>query len=303
MNNSYVNRIKNISFSRILGNFKAPIPTDEIKDTLISLGIKEGDRLFVHSSFGKFYHGGDTSLLDYFYRLSAQGHEDYAKKIIQIFFDIIGVSGVLMFPGDFLGDELYSTGIKKVWDLSKERTRSRGFLPEIFRNWPGTVRSTHPVYPVTVNGGGFEKEVNNHWDLPYTMDVGSPWYKLMQVGGKIILFGVGYQVNSALRLSEHVLKNDYPHPMFFNRPFSYTVKNYEGRQKEVHAYLLAVRAYRLKVSTNIKFCEYLNDKYGIYKSNKVRGVNIITVKLKDQFDAIMAELENGVTWYDAMHWD
>jgi aminoglycoside N3'-acetyltransferase len=287
------------SILRLSSALEMPIPIDQIQGALQSAGIRRGDSLFVHSSLTRFYHGGGNSLRGYLSRLSPQNSGDYAIRLIQLFLDFTGSTAVLMFPSDFMGDYERAAASKQVWSLKDARTKHRGYLSEVFRTWTGTIRSTHPIYNVTAQGKDVQKELRSHWDLLYSMDIGSPWHKFMQIGGKAVFFGVDFEVNSFIHLPEYIIKNDYPKPIFFNRPHSFIVENPDGCQKEVLGYLHAIKWPHGTVS---KFCQYLNNKYGIYKTVYVRNTPITVFRVKDQYDALMLELEQGVSWYDAIYW-
>jgi len=290
-------------YRRLVDNWKKPIPIKEIADVLSSLGIKRGDDLLVHSAFSKFYHGGDISLSRYYYRLTPEAHLNYAQEIIRMFLDFAGDTGTLLFPGDFIRGH-YFVSSRKLWSLKDAPTAGRGILTETFRRWPGVMRSTHPIYNILAYGPGIEEEIANHWDLLYTQDVGSPWYNFKERGGKVVFFGADYSANSSIHMPEYVLKQDYPRPVFFNKPHKFLVENMEGVQKKVSAYVMNIQSSQ-HAEASFKHAKYLNAKYGgIYQTMKVRDIPIIVFRLKDQFDAQMQELQEGHSWYDAfLHWD
>jgi aminoglycoside N3'-acetyltransferase len=154
---------------------------------------------------------------------------------------------------------------------------------------------------VAVEGSALDAECEAHWDHRYVMDVGTPWHRFMELGGKIVFFGADIASNSMIHVPEYVLQNEYPRPVYFSRPHVFRVqKDASQPARDVEGF---VHAIRWGQDTVKKFCDYLNGKYGIYQHVKVYDTEIIVVKAKDQYDALMRELDAGRSWYDAIYWE
>ena len=70
-------------------------------------------------------------------------------------------------------------------------TRGMGKIAELFRSYPGTVRSDHPQVSFTANGKQSAEITKNHPLTPqFGMD--SPLGALYRLNAKILLLGVGY---------------------------------------------------------------------------------------------------------------
>lgn len=86
-------------------------------------------------------------------------------------------------------------------------TRGVGVVPELFRTWPGAVRSSHPAFSFAARGPNADHLVADH---ALTEDWGdrSPLGKLYELDGHVLLLGVDHWNNTSLHLAE--FRADYP---------------------------------------------------------------------------------------------
>lgn len=269
-----------------------PAPIETIRDALASLGIARNDSILLHSTLTRFLRATDEPNT-----LPREGRA-YGDMLLDLFLEFSGERGALLLPTEFVGDYQMASFRRECFDLSSAPS-NRGFLTELFRARPGVVRSTNPIYNVAIKGPGYHESAAAHWNLPYSMDAGSPWYQFMESGGFIVFFGVSIANNSMIHLPEYVMKGEYPRPVFFQRPHELRVRATDGTVRDVPS---MVHAIRWPEDTVPKFCAYLQRKYGIYRHAEVFGVPITVCRARDQYDALMRELQAGVSWYDAMTW-
>lgn len=82
-----------------------------------------------------------------------------------------------------------------------------GAVAEMFRKWPGTLRSDHSARSVAANGKYAEYLTTGH-DLSNIFGEGSPIGKLYELDGYVLLIGVGYDKNTSLHLAD--VRAEYP---------------------------------------------------------------------------------------------
>ncbi len=82
-----------------------------------------------------------------------------------------------------------------------------GVVPELFRTWPGAVRSGHPAFSLAALGPQAEILTSDH---SLTEDAGdnSPLGKLYEIDGHVLLLGVDHWNNTSLHLAE--FRVNYP---------------------------------------------------------------------------------------------
>ena len=156
---------------------------EQLHDGLVALGVQQGDRLFVHSSFKKL---GDL----------ANG----AATIVASLEQAVGPSGLIMMPSFNLVPKAQRAA---TWNVQTTPS-TVGWLSEYFRLMPGTHRSDHYSHSVAARGWNAAALVAGHrdsegldspWDLePWgkTYGINSPMIRALDLDAKVLLLGVDY---------------------------------------------------------------------------------------------------------------
>jgi aminoglycoside 3-N-acetyltransferase len=177
----------------------------DLVEDLRNLGVREGMVLLVHASLSAigWVAGGEQSLLE---ALS----------------EVVGDSGTLVMPTQSwqLCDPAYlnEAQVPRAWwpqmreslpafDKARTPTRTMGALAELFRTQPGTLRSSHPHRSFAASGPDAGRVVGTH-DLDSPVGERSPLKSMVDLGGWVLLLGVGHKKSTTLHLAEH--RCDYP---------------------------------------------------------------------------------------------
>ncbi|KTB48194.1 Aminoglycoside N3'-acetyltransferase [Dehalogenimonas alkenigignens] len=176
-----------------------PLTVSSLTDDFRRIGVRPGMTLIVHSS------------------LSSMGWVcGNAQSVIMALEAAIGETGTLVMPthtSDNSDPAFWSRPPvpSQWWDIIRAETpafdpeltptRKMGAIPETFRKQPGTVRSNHPQVSFAARGPLAARIVSDH-SLNYALGDASPLGRLYEIGGFILLLGVGYENNTALHLAE-----------------------------------------------------------------------------------------------------
>ena len=115
----------------------------DITDAFKRIGLQKGDSVMVHTSLGKIGYvcGG-------------------AQAVIEALTEVVGEDGTIMMPTQSWKNLDPETGVhwdadEADWDSIRENwpaynktitpTNTMGAVAEMFRSWPGAVRSDHPA--------------------------------------------------------------------------------------------------------------------------------------------------------------
>jgi len=159
-----------------------PITKDRIVADLQTLGLKAGDIVIVHSSLA-----------------SLGSVEGGAQTVIRALLDVLGEAGTLMMP-TFAGPPPFDV---------KNTVSKLGAITETFRTWPGAVRGFHPSHSVSVLGPKAQDLIRDHLASPSACGKNTPFGRLIDLGGKILLLGVDNDRNTTMHTLEEYAQSPY----------------------------------------------------------------------------------------------
>lgn len=145
-----------------------------------------------------------------------------AQAVIEALIEVVGPEGTIMMPTQSWKNLDPETGVhwdaeEAEWDKIRAEwpayhkdltpTNTMGAVAEMFRQWPGSIRSDHPARSVCAWGKHAEYLTREH-TLSNIFGEGSPIAKLYELNAKVLLLGVGYDKNTSLHLAD--VRADYP---------------------------------------------------------------------------------------------
>lgn len=167
---------------------------------LTALGLRPDMSVLVHSS------------------LSALGWvSGGAPAVLQALLDTLALGGTLMMPshsGELSDPALWQhPPVPETWwpvirdslpafDPERTPTRAMGRIPELFRTWPGVLRSRHPHYSFAACGPAAARLIDDH-SLDDGLGEASPLGRLYALDGWVLLLGAGFDSNTSFHLAEY----------------------------------------------------------------------------------------------------
>jgi aminoglycoside 3-N-acetyltransferase len=133
----------------------------------------------------------------------------------------LGHNGTLLMPGlcwEAVGRE------QPVFDVRSTPT-CVGAIPEYFRRMEGTVRSLHPTHSVCGQGPLTAELFSNHSMDTTPCGPNSPFNRLREFGGQVLMLGCGMLRNTSVHAVEEVAGAPY---LFEAEPVEYTLIDHNG---------------------------------------------------------------------------
>jgi aminoglycoside 3-N-acetyltransferase len=166
------------------------VTREDLVSGLQSLGVPPGALLQVHSSLSRlgYVEGG-------------------AETVVDALLEVVGPSGTVMVP-------TFNHGAAEVYDWRTTPSVS-GAVTEALRRRPEARRSIHPTHPYAAIGPLAEALMAGHLEVD-TFDRRSPLGKLADLGGFVLLLGIGMEANTAAHVGEWMANvhcigfNQYP---------------------------------------------------------------------------------------------
>ncbi len=164
-----------------------PVTVTEIVKGLKKLGLATGDRVMVHSALSSFgvVKGG-------------------ANTVIDALLAAVGPTGTVLMPTFGNSDP--------VFDPRKSET-NLGIIAQTFWRRKTAIRSRHPAASVAAIGADAKYFIEDHENAATAHGHGTPYMKLVEKGGKVLLLGVDLDRMTLLHSVETVAKLSYLRPI------------------------------------------------------------------------------------------
>ena len=179
---------------------------EQLKHDLSALGISAGDSVLMHSSYK-----------------SLGGIDGGAAAFFDTFLDLLTPEGNLILPA------LSYASVTRDQPVFDVRTTPSciGYLPEYFRtSVPGVLRSLHPTHSCCAKGKDAAWITADHQKDNTPVGQNSPFYKMQQLNGWILILGSHPDHNTTLHGVEETAEP--PYLLVHDHPIAYTLYDGEG---------------------------------------------------------------------------
>ncbi|GGE47410.1 AAC(3) family N-acetyltransferase [Pullulanibacillus camelliae] len=189
-----------MSEADLIKQMQIPVTKRSLVRDLRQLGLESGMTVIVHSSLKSigWICGGEVA-------------------VVQALLDVLTEKGTLVMPTHSanLSDpkhwenpavpEQWQRTIKEempAYDPKVTPTFFMGRIVEVFRCFPGVIRSDHPTESFAA-WGHRKSEIIAHHSLDFGLGEASPLARLYDLEAKVLLIGVGYENNTSMHLAEY----------------------------------------------------------------------------------------------------
>lgn len=200
------------------------VTSDQIKNDLKTMGIREGDILFIHSSLKSlgFVEGGP-------------------RAVIQGLLDAVGPEGSLILPTYYMpgGSILGTCNLEGYVFDPRVHGTNMGALPEAFLKTENVQRSIHPTHSVSAIGKHAAYLTEAHHLAPSVFGKGSPWQRFHELNGKLLGLGITMGPVTFYHFVEDTMAERFPINVWMEETFHLPCKGWNGED-----YLVPVRPYK-----------------------------------------------------------
>lgn len=191
------------------------VTKEEIVSGLRELGLKDGDGVLVHSSLSSFGYV-----------------EGGADTVIDALLEAVGPNGAVLVP-TLTGRREDGPDNPPIFDVRNSSCWT-GRIPTEFMKRPQARRSLHPTHSVAGIGPLVDTLIEGHEYSLTPCGIKSPYYRLAERGGFILLIGVGQGSNTTIHTAEELAEVPYH---MQKEPTECVVIDYEGNRLLVRLYL------------------------------------------------------------------
>lgn len=259
-----------------------PVTKQDILNDLKKLGLKEGDIVLVHSS------------------LTAIGYvEGGANTVIDALLEAVGPSGTILMPAfPFSKTMLEYAKTNPLFDPQNTPSHM-GKITEVFRCRKGALRSLFPTHSVAAIGPHAEYLVKDHEKSRTPFSKNSPFSKLIELDGYIMILGCSFGNLTSLHVIENKVDN-YPLHVHLDEAIPVRYLDNTGVENtlliKVHDPVTA----RTRIDVNVKKQQEIYNyclQYGAVKTGKVGHATTHLLSAKGLEEVLETILKNGITIY------
>jgi aminoglycoside 3-N-acetyltransferase len=264
-------RTKNWIYFSIL---KKEISKNEITNALLILGVQQGDTILVHSSLSRLgkIEGGSSTVVN-------------ALK------DAVGPEGTIGAPTFWGLTKNYLSG-QRNFDVANTPS-ILGAVTEKIRTQPESKRSFHPTHSLAFIGPNADFLTNSHHKDNTPFGPHSPYVRMIELKGKILLLGVTIEYMTSLHTIEDQIK-DFPVNVYRKDPISFNVIAPNRKQLVVSTYIHNSEVAKIRNSLKL---EPFFENIGLIKKCKIGIGTARLIDASELHETLLKLYESGITMY------
>ena len=223
-----------------------------------------------------------------------RGFQGTPHDVVKVLLDTVGPQGTLLMPSmpfQSTAVDFVNSGI--VLDVRNTESKM-GIVTELFRRRPETRRSLHPTHPILAQGAKAERMLADHLKVHTPCGRHSPFDKLLQEDGQILLLGSGINTNTFYHYLEEVFEEQQPSSPLTQETYQISVIDHDGRSHTIFNRLYDPSMSRMRDQIILE--EHMKAA-NMWREARLGDLQIILLRAKDVFIAMQALLEKGMHCY------
>ena len=169
-----------------------------------------------------------------------------------------------------------------------------GAITEYFRKMVGVRRSFHPTDPVCAIGPLAEYFTKDHFGQLTPYNGNSPFYRLCEKGGKILMIGVPLATCTNLHVMEDEIEN-FKYSVYDEKIFEVTMTDEQGK-----THLMKTKVHNPEYSKKRRCDDLIPmfQKEGVLVKGKIGEADSMIIDAKGMLDVMLKQYYKiGVTMY------
>lgn len=250
----------------------------QLAAALSSLGLRAGDTVLLHSSFGAHH-----------------GFRGTAEQLTDVFIDVLGPDGTLLMVSlPYRGSSLEYLQRINQFDVRKAPSMM-GLVSEYFRRRPQVLRSLHPTHPILALGAKAEWVVADHESCLFPCGPGTPFEKLIALDGKVVFFNVPFATFTFFHYLEHLVSSRLPFPLYSERPFDVPVIKRNGERGTVRTFVFSLEAIRRR-----RFQRLEDELFrrGLIARRRIGNSQLLAIRVRDAVTCVEEMSRQGQYFYE-----
>ena len=244
----------------------------DLTRALQQLGVVPGDVLMVHPGFDQF--------------LGFQGSPQDVVRALQ---DAVGAAGTLVMPTiPFRGTAIEYARTDPLFDARSTVSRM-GLITEVFRRSRGVVRSLHPTHSVAAWGRRAGALIADHEGAETPCGRLSPYGKLLDYDGKILLAGVSANTMTFCYFVGEELEPRLAVPVLTRETYPMRWRDGHGAVRVSH-----VRLYSSRLSHDLGPVVSALRRRGQWEERRVGRLRLVLLRAREVYRAAVDLALKGV---------